>query len=79
MAGRKKEPEETAEQEEETQNVVIPLPKVLHRQLRFLSVDRGRPMNALIVEAVRSWWERQPEFTKYPVEGDEKKGRGKKT
>jgi hypothetical protein len=75
MAARKKTTEET---EPETQNVVIPLPKTLHRQLRFLSVDRGQPMNALIVEAVRSWWERQPEFSKYAPEGEERKGRSKK-
>jgi hypothetical protein len=74
MAGRKKDPEQTTEQDE-TQNVVIPLPKALHRQLRFLSVDRGQPMNALIVEAVRFWWERQREFTKYAETDDRKQQR----
>lgn len=77
MAGRKRGPEQATELQEDTQNVVIPLPRVLHRQLRFLSVERARPMNALIVEAVRSWWERQPEFGKYPMGADEKKARKK--
>jgi len=75
MAGRKKPIPAEDHEQDETQNVVVPLPKVLHRQLRFLSVERGRPMNALIVEAVRSWWERQPEFGKYPVGAEEKRGR----
>jgi hypothetical protein len=35
-------------------------------------------MNALIVEAVRSWWEHQPEFTKYAKEADETRGRARK-
>jgi hypothetical protein len=75
MATRKKDPEQAKDQQEETQNVVIPLPKGLHRELRFLSVDRDRPMNALILEAINNWWARQPEFGKYPLEaGDEKKG-----
>lgn len=75
MATARKKGAESETERDETQNVVVPLPKVLHRQLRFLSVERGTPMNALIVEAVRSWWERQPEFGKYPVGTEEKKGR----
>lgn len=65
MAARKKMVEDDTPHIAETQNVVIPLPKLLHRQLRFLSVDRDQPMNKLVVEAVRFWWERQPEFAKY--------------
>ncbi len=55
---------------EGTQDVVIPLPKTLHRELRFLSIDRDRPMNALLLEAIRGWWEKQPEHGSYPHAAD---------
>ncbi len=55
-----------ATSKDETQQVVIPMPKKLHRELKFLSVDRDRTMNAMIIEAIEAWWKDQPEFGKYP-------------
>ena len=63
MAGQKTKEPTTGQ--DDTQNVVVPLPRALHRELRFLSIDRHRPMNALIVEAVEQWMKRQPERGRY--------------
>jgi predicted HicB family RNase H-like nuclease len=50
----------------EMQRFIMRMPKELHRQLRFLSVDRGVSLNSMIVETLERWWKAQPEHGKFP-------------
>jgi predicted HicB family RNase H-like nuclease len=61
-----KRPDESAD---ERQGLMIRMPRDLHRALRHLSVDRGVPLNTLILQAIDEWWQRQPEHGRGAVAG----------
>lgn len=60
-------------EKEPEQKFVLRLPEKLHHALRHVSIDRKTSLNALIIEALETWWAKQPEVGKYPAE--EKRGR----
>ncbi|ACL67016.1 hypothetical protein A2cp1_3690 [Anaeromyxobacter dehalogenans 2CP-1] len=45
--------------------VTCRLPLELHRALGHLAVDRGVPLNDIIVEGLRDFWARSPDRKKY--------------
>lgn len=54
-----------AVEREPEQKFVLRLPESLHHALRHVSIDRKTSLNALIIEALDSWWAKQPERPKY--------------
>ena len=56
-----------ATEKEPEQKFVLRLPESLHHALRHVSIDRKTSLNALIIEALETWWAKQPERSRYAL------------
>lgn len=45
--------------------LLVRIPRKLHRELRHAAVDRGSSLNALVLAAIGEWWKAQPEKDRY--------------
>jgi predicted HicB family RNase H-like nuclease len=45
--------------------VLLRLPRDLHRALKHAAVDRDTSVNEMLSQALREWWKDQPERVRY--------------
>jgi hypothetical protein len=50
-----------------TNQASIYLPEDTHKKLKIAAVERGKPFNSVVCEALASWWEEQPEGKRGPL------------
>jgi predicted HicB family RNase H-like nuclease len=57
-------PRRTAARERRAQ-MLVRVPKELHRALKHAAVDRETSLNELVLNALDEWWQVQPERRRY--------------
>jgi predicted HicB family RNase H-like nuclease len=45
--------------------LLVRIPRELHRGLKHAAVDRNRSLNALVLSALEEWWQAQPDRRRY--------------
>jgi predicted HicB family RNase H-like nuclease len=58
-------PKRTVPAEKDRVQVLLRIPRDLHRSLKHAAVDRNISVNEMLSQALRDWWKTQPERDRY--------------
>jgi predicted HicB family RNase H-like nuclease len=65
MPSPRKPAASAATEPSERVQLLIRIPRKLHRELKHAAVDRDTSLNELVLAAIGEWWRAQPEKGRY--------------